>query len=81
MTKAAISCPKCHGEMVQGYVLDFTPAGVRVNKWNAGIPKKAVGFGITVGITDSPSQIPIATFRCQSCGFLESYARDEFASE
>lgn len=77
MTLSAIACPKCRGEMVQGYVLAFTPVGVRVSQWNAGIPKKAFG----VGIKDSSLQIPIATFRCESCGFLESYARDEFAAE
>ena len=77
MTLSAIACPKCRGEMVQGYVLVFTPVGVHVSQWNAGIPKKAFG----VGIKDSPLQIPIGTFRCESCGFLESYARDEFAAE
>jgi hypothetical protein len=77
MTRAAMSCPKCQGEMVQGYVLDLTPIGVRVSEWNAGPPKKA-GWA---SIIDSTSQIPISTFRCQSCGFLESYAREEFAAK
>jgi len=62
--------------MVQGHVLDFTPTGLRVSNWNAGPPKKA---GLA-GIVDSTSQIPMSTFRCQSCGFLESYAREEFAA-
>ena len=79
MTQVAMSCPKCHGEMVPGYVLDFTPIGNRVSKWNDGPPKKAGWAGIA-GIKDSASQIPISTFRCQSCGFLESYAREEFAA-
>jgi len=77
MSQAAILCPKCQGDMVQGYVLDFTPVGVRVSVWNAGRPKKA----FLAGVKDSTSQIPIATFRCQSCGFLESYAREEFAAQ
>jgi len=77
MTQAAMSCPKCQGEMVRGYVLDLTPVGVRVSEWNAGPPKKA---GWT-SIKDSTSQIPMSTFRCQSCGFLESYAREEFAAK
>ena len=77
MTQPSTVCPKCQGEMVQGYVMDFTPFGLRVSHWNAGIPKKASW----VGIVDSPSQIPIGTFRCQSCGFLESYAREELAAE
>ena len=77
MTQAAISCPKCQGEMVQGYVLDFTPVGSRVRKWYSGPPKKA---GLA-GIMDATSQTPIGTFRCQTCGFLESYAREEFAAQ
>jgi hypothetical protein len=80
MTQAAMSCPKCQGEMVRGYVLDFTPIGNRVSKWNAGPPKKA-GLAGSAGIMDSTSEIPISTFRCQSCGFLESYAREEFAAK
>jgi hypothetical protein len=78
MTQAAMSCPKCQGEMVRGYVLDFTPLGNRVSKWNDGPPNKA---GWAAGILDSTSQIPIGTFRCQSCGFLESYARAELAAK
>ena len=77
MSQAAISCPKCQGEMVQGYVLDFTPVGGRVRKWNSGPPKRALWNCIK----DSTSQIPIGTFRCQSCGFLESYAREDFAAK
>lgn len=77
MGESAMSCPKCQGEMIQGYVLDFTPVGNRVSKWNDGPPKKA-GWA---GIMDSTSQIPICTFRCQSCGYLESYAREEFAAK
>ena len=76
MSQAAISCPKCQGEMVQGYVLDFTPIGGRVRQWNSGPPKASWNC-----ILDSSSQIPIGTFRCQSCGFLESYAREEFAAK
>ena len=77
MVESAISCPKCQGEMVQGYVLVFTPVGGRVSQWHDGPPKKA---GLA-GIQDSTSQIPISTFRCQSCGFLEEYAREEFAAQ
>lgn len=77
MIESATSCPKCQGEMVQGYVMDFTPVGLRISKWNAGIPKSA-GFA---GIKDSTSQVPIGAYRCQSCGFLEWYAREEFAAK
>ncbi len=77
MNQSTISCPKCKGEMVQGYVLDFTPVGARVRQWNSGAPKSPAW----AVIRDSITQIPIGTFRCQSCGFLESYAREEFAAK
>lgn len=73
ISEATILCPKCQGEIVQGYMRDFTFLGVRVSEWNARPPKK-----FFVGsIMDSTLQIPIVTFRCQSCGFLEWYARKE----
>jgi hypothetical protein len=41
MSQAADSCPRCQGEKVQGYALDFTLLGVRVGFWNADPPQKA----------------------------------------
>ena len=79
MSEAAISCPKCRCEMVQGYVRERTPLGIRVSEWNAGPPREA-GLGGHL-LKDSPSVIPIVTFRCRSCGFLESYAREEDAAQ
>ena len=33
------------------------------------------------GIKPTNAKIPIGTFRCRTCGFLESYAREEFAEK
>ncbi len=85
MSQTAISCPKCQGEMVQGFVLDSTngPSIAQVGQWAKGVPQRSFWtsfYGVTIAIKKAPS-IPIGTFRCQSCGFLESYARKEFAAK
>jgi len=77
MSQAAMSCPKCQGEMVQGHVLDTTYGGNLLSRWSPGPPKNY----FWTGILNTFPKIPIGTFRCQSCGFLESYARKEFAAK
>jgi hypothetical protein len=65
--------------MVQGFMVDFHAGGARlVINWVEGPPEKA--FWV---VTKVPTDrcIPVGTFRCSSCGFLESYARPEFAAK
>jgi hypothetical protein len=71
-------CPKCSGQMEQGFVLDNTHGARIVSQWAVGAPQKSFWTG-----TKLPDEalIPIGTFRCTSCGFLESYARPEFAAQ
>jgi hypothetical protein len=70
-------CPKCQGEMVQGFAVDHGFLNTGVGTWVEGPPEKEVPFG-----TKIPEEcIPIGTFRCAACGYLESYARAEFAAE
>jgi hypothetical protein len=63
--------------MEQGFVLDMSYGAQRVSEWVRGSPEKS--FWTT---TKAPAgdRIPIGTFRCTSCGFLESYARPGFAA-
>jgi hypothetical protein len=63
--------------MEQGFVLDNTHGARVVSHWAAGAPEKSFWVG-----TKLPEEktIPIGTFRCSSCGFLEGYARPEFAA-
>ena len=79
MDQPALSCPKCQGEMVQGFVLDITHGGFFVGRWIEGPPKKSFWQGLN--LPAKYEWIPVGSFRCQSCGFLESYARPEFAAE
>jgi len=78
-----MDCPKCKGEMVQGWVPEiywFSPVfpfGLLVSQWAEGEPQKSWWWG-----TKRPAnQIAIGVFRCRSCGFLETYARDEFKAQ
>jgi len=71
-------CPKCNGEMQQGFIIDRVQGGSLVSSWFEGAPKRSFWWG-----TSAPevNRMPIGTFRCSACGFLESYARPEFAAE
>ena len=73
---ASLTCPKCSGLMEQGFVLDNTHGGALVSQWARGAPLKSFWLG-----TKQPdAQLPIGAFRCSSCGYLEAYARQEFAA-
>ena len=62
--------------MVQGFVTEHLQAGAAdVEAWAAGPPKASVWTGLKLPVL---GRLPIATFRCESCGYLESYARKEF---
>jgi predicted nucleic-acid-binding Zn-ribbon protein len=71
-------CSKCGSGMEQGFVLDNTHGARGVSLWVAGAPLKSLWFG-----TKLPDEklVPIGTYRCSSCGYLESYARQEFAAK
>ena len=71
-------CSKCNGQMQQGFVMDMTRNGRLVSQWGAGKPIKSFWVG-----TKLPAEklVPIGAFRCTNCGFLECYARNEFAAE
>jgi hypothetical protein len=75
-------CPKCEGEMVQGFVADYAYGQIRVSSWVEGPPVYSFWSGIKLKSFWSGAkvreQIPIGTFRCAVCGYLESYAQAEF---
>jgi hypothetical protein len=80
MSTSARKCPKCNGEMVLGHstpVGGVKPMGLF---WREGPPKKS-WLDPRLDQVATPEFIPIAHFRCSSCGFLESYARLESALE
>jgi hypothetical protein len=79
MSTATSRCPKCKGEMVQGFIVDWYGGGRRrLVNWIEGPPEKSVWHGTSV---PADKGIPVGMFRCSGCGFLESYARPEFAAQ
>jgi len=68
-----LKCPKCTDDMKQGYILELGEAPLlSVSQWIAGPPVKSSFFG--GGLKLNKEQYPIESFRCVSCGYLESYA-------
>jgi hypothetical protein len=65
--------------MERGFIPDLAPGGQRlVPRWMRGAAKKSFWMGTKEPLTHS---IPIAAFRCESCGYVETCARLEFEAE
>lgn len=71
--------------MDHGFMLDRSHALTFVSQWMRGRPQppttwfESLFTGKGIKAPRDGETIPVATFRCQSCGFLESYAREEYA--
>ena len=78
MSAEPIRCPKCNGEMVRGFIFERQGANRLVSTWVEGAPEKSFWQGTKV---PAEKCVPVGTFRCSACGFLESYARPEFAAQ
>ncbi len=58
--------------MDEGYIVDQYDGNVRtVSHWVEGPPEKSFWMGLKI---DGRRSFSVATFRCKTCGFLESYA-------
>ncbi len=70
MNSKEMVCPKCQSNMIEGTVFDLTKYGMALSSWQSGKPelKRWRGF------KKKKERYPIATFRCEVCGYLESYA-------
>jgi hypothetical protein len=67
MIAATLRCPKCNGEMVQGFIVDHHDGGKRlVSTWVEGAPEKSFWR-----VTKVPADkcVPVGTC-CSECGFL-----------
>lgn len=67
-----IKCPKCSGEMEEGFIADYTHGEVLVSKWIEGKPEKSFWVGAK---TKDRNNVEVKTYRCSGCGYLESYAK------
>jgi Domain of unknown function (DUF6487) len=71
MVQGEMACPKCKGEMQEGFPLDRGDAPARVGEWVEGPPQHG-----WLGIKwVRRKRLSITAFRCTSCGYLEAYAR------
>jgi hypothetical protein len=70
-----LNCPKCSEPMDEGFTLDRADHhhGKAVSTWIAGAPERSAWVGLK---TKDRDNIPIRTFRCSGCGYLESYANN-----
>jgi hypothetical protein len=67
-------CLRCRGPMEPGFVLDKGHHNSRdVQKWIEGEPERSFWQGIK---TKGREQHLVRTYRCERCGYLESYAGD-----
>ena len=72
MTPRVPECPACQRPMQQGYILGGSEGERREGeKWVLGAPEKSFWMGLKTG---DRLVLPVATFRCERCGRLESYA-------
>ncbi len=70
----APACGKCGGQMNEGFVLDNSYGTTSVSNWIAGKPE----YGVLGNVkTAHKKQMPVHTFACRECGYLESYIRPE----
>ena len=68
-------CPKCGGSVFEpGLLLDRGSANAfSLPQWVAGLPENSFRERLKMA---ERARLTVTTFRCQGCGFLESYARE-----
>lgn len=67
-------CPRCRGNMSEGFVVDRGHGnGLSQQKWVEGEPVKSFWFGLN---TKDRDKFQVQTYRCDRCGYLESYATE-----
>lgn len=67
-----LNCPRCKGSMEEGFIIDLAGSGVAQSTWSEGPPESSFWQGKKV-----KSARKISTYRCEGCGYLESYASGE----
>ena len=67
-----LECPRCRGAMEIGFVLDRGHGNARQEQeWVEGELEKSFWVGVR---TKGREKFGVRTFRCERCGYLESYA-------
>jgi phage FluMu protein Com len=72
MGDRVIKCPKCETIMEMGFLLDHEGHNAASQPaWVRGTPERSFWTGIKM---DGKEKLPVLTYRCPKCGYLESYA-------
>ena len=74
MAEVPIVCPKCEKEMQAGFVPDYSDGVVLERRWVEG---KFATRWLGLRLRSKKPPVPITTYRCTACGYLESYARQQ----
>ena len=65
-------CLRCRGPMEPGFVLDRGHHNSKTTQqWVEGAPERSFWTGVK---TKGKVQHVVSTYRCERCGYLESYA-------
>ena len=71
MKERVPECAKCGHMMEAGFVLDRAHGGVAQSSWVEGAPAPSMWTGLKL---KGHQLVPVTTYRCTRCGYLESYA-------
>jgi hypothetical protein len=63
--------PRCSATTDEGFILDDTYGGKVQSEWAEGKPRGSIWTGLKVR---KDARHAVITYRCESCGYLESYA-------
>ena len=73
MREKRVECPKCKKAMGPGFLIDRGESNRKhLTQWVEGTPRKSFWSGIS---TSKAVVLSVSTYRCMTCGYLESYAR------
>ena len=75
MTESTLECPKCGRAMMEGFIADFTHDREQSTTatWVEGVPEPSLWRGLKL---KGKQKYSVRTYRCEACGYLESYAGD-----
>ncbi len=72
MSAGEMRCARCSGAMVEGFVVDKGDHSVaEMQTWVEGTPERAFWTGLEM---KDRQVLQVVSYRCQRCGYLESYA-------
>ena len=64
-------CARCGRRTELGVIIDVGYGAVTQSSWVDGAPEKSIWTGLKL---KGRVRIPVITYRCPHCGYLESYA-------